>query len=170
MPGPEPGGEFASARLRSVDVVTFRVNAGEEGMKPEEGEQRHGGEWREKPCAKVSGCDRVPFPFEGVEDRGERGESDLPLEKAQQDGLGDATGLAGWEGVLDLGSENHRDGNEGDAEARADPQRPEKEGEQTQHGLKGSTGWGSASSRRIEVNPFFCRGTLPGKLSLGMNG
>lgn len=128
MPDAEAGGELASLGFLGVDVITFRMNAGEERVKPEEGEEGNGAEGWEKPGAKASCGGWIPALFEEIQDGGERDDADLPLEEAEEDGLGDAPGLPRGKGVADIGSEDHRDGDEGDAKANADPEGPEEEG------------------------------------------
>jgi hypothetical protein len=165
MPGTKPGGEHAAADLRGVDVITLSMNAGEERVEPEEGDEGDGAERRQKPGTEATGGEGIAVSFDPIEDAREGDEANLALEEAEENGLGDMAGLSRREAVADGWTEDDRDGDEGDSEADTDPKGPEEEGEQTHHVRGDSTGWVLASSGRIGVNPSFLTGGVPEKLS-----
>lgn len=164
MPGTKPGGKLAAAYLGGVDVITLSMNAGEERVEPEEGEEGDGAKRRQQPGTEASGGDGIAVSFDPIEDAGEGDEANLALEETEEDRLGDMAGLSGREAVADGWTEDDRDGDEGDSEADTDPKGPEEEGDQTHHEEEESTGWDRASSGRIGVNPSFLTGGVPRKL------
>ena len=121
MGGTEPGGQFLPARFRCPWGVALAMHPGESRVHPEEGQEGEDEHGRKDPRAPSSGVRRLD-PLEPVKHAREHGETELPLEEAQEDGLRHAAGFTGGEGVLDAGSEHHGNGNEGDADTRAEPE------------------------------------------------
>jgi hypothetical protein len=153
VPRTEPGGEFASPGFGRVDVITFGMEGREEWMKPEQCKEGDDGDRGEDPGPNPTGSGVVKAPFDAVKDAGKGGETHLPLEEAEEDGLGDAACLAGGKGIADVGTEDDGDGDEADAETGTDPEGEEEQGGQAQHGveavLKG--GWRQVAGFRAPL-------------------